>query len=120
MSVNRTATRAGKQWESTLTEWFRDFGFEADRLHLSGAQDEGDILLRDSPNVRYVIEAKREKGFRPAEWIKQAEVEATNYAAHRGLLLPPSYAVISARRNHSPGQAYVITTLAEWVRQISR
>lgn len=118
MSVNRTATRAGKQWESTLTEWFRDYGFEADRLHLSGAQDEGDILLRDG-GLRYVIEAKREKGFHPAEWIKQAEVEAANYAEHRGILVP-RHVVIAARRNHSATQAYVITTLGEWVRQIAR
>lgn len=123
--VDRTATRAGKKFESDLTRYLRDSNCEAERLHLAGAQDEGDIALwvprghLHVPAGPFILEAKRTKAFTPADWVKQAEVEAANYAKHRGKV-PSSvhWAVVAARRNQPIGKAYVITTLDEWLVQV--
>ena len=109
---------------------------------LTGAEDEGDIILRHFAETirlrqdqgigeayeaaglgpdgqrRIVIEAKREKGFHLADWVKQAETERDNYAKHR-YLRPEEvgFVVVHARRGKPGlGNAYVTTTLDEWLR----
>lgn len=124
MAVNRYATQAGKKYQRDLMKYLRDdLGMDAEQLVLTGAEDEGDILLRlpymDSHlSDRIVIEAKREKGFHLADWVGQGEVEAENYGKHRGLATPP-FVVVHARRNHRMGKSYVTTTLDNWLRQIA-
>lgn len=126
MTVNRYATAAGRKYQRDVMKYLRDDrGYDAEQLVLSGAEDEGDILLRLKfgsaalSTDRIVIEAKREKGFHLAAWVQQAETEAGNYAKHRGLVFPPGFVVVHARRNHSIGKSYVTTTLEEWLRQIT-
>jgi hypothetical protein len=126
MSVNRYATAAGRRYQRDVMKYLRDVcGLDAELLHLAGAEDEGDILLRldygkaELGTDRFVIEAKREKGFHLAEWVGQAEVEADNYAKHRGLPYRPRFVVVHARRNHGIHKSYVTTPLEEWLRQIT-
>lgn len=123
--VNRYATQAGKKYQRDLMKYLRDdLGMDAEQLVLTGAEDEGDILLRldygkrELGTDRIVIEAKREKGFHLADWVGQGEVEAENYGKHRGLEVPP-FVVVHARRNHRMGKSYVTTTLDNWLRQIA-
>jgi hypothetical protein len=122
MTVNRYATQAGKKYEKDLLDYFRAHNFDTERLRLAGAEDEGDLLLRtpvpltlaNTPD-RFVLEAKREKGFNLASWVKEARVEADNYAEHRGLMTPPGFLVVHAARGKGIGQSYVTTTLEEWL-----
>jgi hypothetical protein len=129
LMVNRYATAAGRKYQRDLMKYLRDErGLDAENLVLTGAEDEGDVILRFWPSMteplkgpdgmsRVVIEAKREKGFHLADWIKQAEVEAGNYAKHRFLRTPEvGFVVVHARRQHSIGKSYVTTTLDEWLR----
>lgn len=127
MTVNRYATAAGRKYQRDVMKYLRDDrGFDAEQLVLSGAEDEGDILLRVADhhplvlgeNRRVVLEAKREKGFHLAAWVAQAEAEAGNYAKHRAMLTP-HFAVVHARRNHAIGKSYITTSLDEWLRQIT-
>ena len=105
--------RAGKKYESDLMKYLRESGFDAERLRLTGAEDEGDLLLRNGAR-RYVIEAKRTKGFNLAGWVKEAEVESYNYANHRGLGYP-YFLVVHYARGQGLGRSYVTTTLDEFL-----
>lgn len=120
MGINRYATAAGRKYQRDVMKYLRDdMEMDAEQLVLSGAEDEGDILLRTAYDLRFVLEAKREKGFKLADWVTQAETEADNYAKHRGI--PPAdvgFVVVHARRNHRIGKSYVTTTLDEWLDQI--
>lgn len=129
MTVSRYATQAGKRYQNDLMKYLRDDrGLDAERLVLTGAEDEGDVLLRlpnkvnkfayEHADERFVIEAKREKGFSLADWIKQAQIEANNYGLHRGLNFDPHFVVVHHARGKGIGQSYVTTTLDEWLRQI--
>lgn len=128
MTVNRYATAAGKKFQRDVMKYLRDErGLDAENLVLTGAEDEGDVILRwparaagdNTPDglARWVIEAKREKGFNLAGWVKQAEVERDNYAKHRYLRSEEvGFVVVHARRQHGIPKAYVTTTLDEWLR----
>ena len=120
--MNNYATQAGRKYQRDLMKYLRDErGLDAEQLVLSGCEDEGDVLLRlpvnFGQNRRFVIEAKREKGFHLADWLTQAEVEAGNYAKHR-TMLTPHFVVVHARRNHKIGKSYVTTSLDQWLAQI--
>lgn len=119
MAVNKYATAAGRRYQRDVMKWLREQGYDAENLVLTGAEDEGDILVRHprigGNLIRFVIEAKREKGFHLADWVKQAKVEADNYAKHRELLTPPGFLVVHAARGKGIAQSYVTTTLEEWL-----
>lgn len=128
MTVNRYATQAGKKYQRDVMKYLRDdLGLDAENLVLTGAEDEGDVLLRviptghgfaGLPEKRFVIEAKREKGFKLGPWLKQAQVEANNYGLHRGLSYDPHFVVVHHARGKGISQSYVTTTLDEWLRQV--
>lgn len=127
MTVNRYATAAGKKFQRDVMKYLRDErGLDAENLVLTGAEDEGDVILKWTPRVptqapdriaRTVIECKREKGFHLASWVKQAEVERDNYGKHRYINLNSiGFVVVHYRRQHGIPKAYVTTTLDEWLR----
>lgn len=119
MPLDRTATRAGRKFQRDCMRFLRSEGHQTENLVLSGSEDEGDLWTRPYGQL-LVIEAKREKGFHLADWVKQAQVERNNYVMHRpGLDEPAYYGVIAARRNHSIRDAYFITTVGEQLRLLS-
>lgn len=83
---NTRNRRNGAQFETDLVKYFRAEGFDAERLRLSGAQDEGDLVVR-AGDVRYVVEAKAGKNLSVRRWFDEEAVpEAKSYAAKRSLL----------------------------------
>ena len=115
--VSNPSKQRGTAWETGLVKYLREQGLDADRLRQTGKNDEGDIALR--LRNRFILEAKATARVNLAGWISEAEIEAENYAKHRGLDVPPGFVVAYKRRNHSTGQSYIITTLEEWLRQIA-
>jgi hypothetical protein len=116
VTVNRYATQAGKKYEADLMKYLREQGCDVERLRLTGVEDEGDLLLRGG-RVRFVIEAKREKGFNLAGWVKEAQTERENYDKHRGYsLFSSEFVVVHHARGKNIGQSYVTTTLDEWLK----
>lgn len=120
MTVNRYATAAGKKYQRDLMKHLRDdLGLDAENLVLTGAEDEGDVVLRHT-GVAYqtIIEAKRTRAVDLAGWVKQAEVERDNYVKHRILrdVQDTGFVVVHYRRQHGVAQSYVTTTLPEWLR----
>lgn len=119
MTVDRYATRAGKQYESDLMRYLREQGIDVERLRLTGTEDEGDLLVR-APDERFVIEAKRTKTLDLAGWVTEARRERENYDKHRGYsLVPTGFVVVHKARGKGIGQSYVTTTLDEWLRGIT-
>lgn len=131
--VDKTATAAGRKFESDIVKYLRANEFKAERLHLSGRFDEGDLWFEgaeymvptgdrtiDLRERLVVVEAKRTKAFTPAQWVAEAQAEAANFAKARGLGPEdaPFWGVVAARRNHGIKDAYVITTMSEWLRQV--
>lgn len=102
--------RKGTEWETRLLKYLRENKIDAERLTKTGKEDEGDLVVRDGGVV--IVEAKNEKKLDLAGYLREAEVEAKNYAKHRGLDPAPITPVaIIKRRNHGPGEAYVVMTV---------
>jgi len=116
--VDRYATRAGKQYETDLMNYLRDRNLDVERLRLTGAEDEGDLLVRGA-EARYVIEAKRRKAMDLAGWVKEAQTERLNYAQHRSIAGHsrdwPYFLVVHKARGKGIGGSYVTTTLDDWL-----
>lgn len=107
----------GTSWEKALQDYLRhELKYDVDRLHLTGAEDEGDLVVREEGSL-CIIEAKDVARRDLEGWMGEAFKERTNYAAHRGLsatnMLP---LVVMKRRNKSVKEAFVMTTLEEFFR----
>lgn len=119
MTSIRYASAAGKKYETDLLKFFRENSLDVERLRLTGEEDEGDLLVRFDTGARLIIEAKRRKAMDLGGWLKEAEVEAGNYAKHRGLNEHAAgFVVVHYRRQHGISQSYVTTTLEEYLIQI--
>lgn len=123
MPVNRYATQAGKKYQRDLMKYLREQGLDAENLRETGVEDEGDVALRILNTMfpgerRFVLEAKREKGFKLGPWLGEAVTERDHYDRHRGLETPSGFVVVHARRNYPIGRSFVTTELDEWLRQI--
>ena len=109
-SPNRTAIAAGKKFQTDVLKYLREAGIKAERLVLAGQLDEGDIYAAGA-----ILELKAERRINLAGYLKEAKVEAENYAKARGEKLPDAFAVVKAR-GKGIGQAYVIQTLDDWIK----
>lgn len=117
MTVNQTATKAGKRYERELLDFFRAKGLDAERLRLAGVADEGDLVLAHPDGInRIVVEAKRQRSLNLSGWIKEAKVERDHYHKQRDLLYSPGFVVVHHARSKSTSESYVTTTLSEWLR----
>lgn len=113
----------GGWYERELMKHLREAGQDVERLRLSGAEDEGDLLLRLHDEMglsRLVLEAKNRKQMNLAGWLKEAEVERDNYVKHRNLAdyTKVGFAVVHKAKGKGIGRSYVTTTLDEYLEQI--
>lgn len=111
--------RRGARWEVDLVKGLRSLGLDAERLHLNGSKDEGDIAVRHGGRY-YVIEAKN-AALKPTEFINQSTVEALHFAKNRDL--PPAQVhpvVFVKRRQRGFQQGFAILTIEEYLRIIRK
>lgn len=109
--MTTAARRRGSQWELDVLRYARSLGFSAERLHLAGRNDEGDVAVQDV-GVTYLLELKATKQADISGALREAEVEAVNYAKARNLNLEDVWPLVCLKRPGKPvSQAYVITTL---------
>ncbi len=73
----------GTAFETALVRYLRENGWEADRLTLSGTDDEGDICVREDGGFYSIIEAKATRALTPAQFVKEALAERDNYCRRR-------------------------------------
>lgn len=114
-SQNAKNRRKGAQFETDVLAYIRSLGLPAERLRLSGANDEGDIAVIDG-DLTYLIEAKNEAKLNLAGWVTEAIIERQNYAKKRGLdpasIMP---VVVVKRRGRSIADSYVVVPLKEFL-----
>ena len=82
--VGVSAARSrGTSFETALMRYLRENGFDVERLRQAGAQDEGDLVVKDGGVT--IIEAKATRRLDTASGVREALAEKVNYAKHRGL-----------------------------------
>jgi Holliday junction resolvase len=103
----------GAAFEIDVMKWFRKMGVLAERLRLSGKEDEGDLVVMIGGET-YIFELKNTKTLDLKTFWNEAQVEAENYAKHRGINKPLSF-VLFKRRNAPIEQTWVIQDLKQWL-----
>jgi len=111
----RAAKRKGASWETDLVKGLRAEGFDVERLHLNGKEDEGDLVLTDE-HGKIIIEAKNVAKLDLAGFVGEAMAEADNYVQHRGLDRQEVTAVVAIKaRGKSWKEGYLVTTIGEFL-----
>lgn len=115
-SQNARNKQNGTKFETDVVDYVRKRGLEADRLRLSGKEDEGDLVIRDKAGPVAVVEAKAGKNIRPRHWYDEEAVPETKaYANKRSMLEPPMPALFMKSHNKSIGKALVTISLEHYV-----
>ncbi|MGW3336229.1 hypothetical protein ACWDCL_01945 [Streptomyces sp. NPDC001009] len=108
---NKANKRKGAAWETELLGGLRSVGEDAERLRLTGAEDEGDLVVREPGGTYLVIEAKN-AAFTPGPFLDEAERERLAFARHRDLdPLDVDSIVVVKRRGKGWRKAFVLTTV---------
>ena len=106
----------GARFELDLRDWWRERGFDCERLRLEGRLDEGDLVLRRHARA-FVIEAKNTEKLNVTGFLREAECERINYQQARGVPDWSTYPlVVHKRRGKGIGDAAVLLTLNDLAR----
>ncbi|MFE0771948.1 hypothetical protein [Streptomyces sp. NPDC058861] len=108
---NKANKRRGAEWEIDLMTGLRSVGEDVERLRLTGAEDEGDLAVREDGGLFTIIEAKNAK-FEPGPFLDESRRERLNFAKHRGI--DPGRVesvVVVKRRGKNWRKAFVLTTV---------
>jgi hypothetical protein len=115
---NRRNRRAGARWQTALRDGLRDAGLDIERLALAGVEDEGDHVVRLSsglPVRRFVVIEAKAGAMHPAEFVRQAQLEAGHFAFHRGLSAAEVTGIaVVKKRGANWRDAYVLTSLRDY------
>ena len=118
MTTRKSHKARGATFETDIKDWFREHGYDSERLARTGAKDEGDVVVRANFLGRIgVIEAKAPGASNRIDlsgWTKEAQLEATHYAEARGLQRSQvTSAVIIKARGKSIADAYLVFRLGD-------
>ena len=118
MTTRKSHKARGATFETDIRDWFRNHGFDAERLARAGARDEGDVVVKtDFLGSIGILECKAPgagNAISLSGWSQEAQVEATHYAEARGIdrqaVLP---AVVIKARGKSIDDAYLVFRLGD-------
>ena len=119
MTTRKSHMQRGKGFEPDLMRWFRDQGYDCERLALAGSLDEGDLVVKgfivnDIP-IDVIVEAKAPGASNRIDlsgWLNEADIERNNYAKARNKEpLDILRLVVIKARNKSIKDAYVVQRL---------
>ena len=117
MTTRRSHRRRGASFETDVTEYLRDLGLTAERLHLAGRLDEGDVSVASKYGFE-VLECKApgvDGKINLTGWVREAHLEAGHYAAARRLdPLTVNGLVVIKARSKPIREAFVVTTLESY------
>lgn len=100
--MSNPSKQRGTSFETSLLPELRLFYPGTERRALSGNKDKGDFVL---PGAPYALESKNVKTMALPQWIREAEVEATNLGVPYGVV------VHKRRGTTDPAQQFVTMTL---------
>ncbi|MEV1109910.1 hypothetical protein AB0I95_14805 [Micromonospora sp. NPDC049751] len=117
---NKRNRANGARWQSDLRNGLRGDGLDVERLALTGKEDEGDHVVRDlwslTPPPKFVVIEAKAGVLHPAEFVRQAVLEAGHFAKHRGLDRSAVQGIaVVKRKGMNWRDAYVLTTLREFM-----
>jgi len=118
MTTRKSHKARGATFETEIRDWFRANGYDSERLARTGAKDEGDVVVRSGFLGRIgVIECKAPGAGNAIDlsgWSREAQVEAKNYAASRGLGERATLAVLLIKaRGKSIEDSYLVLRLGD-------
>jgi hypothetical protein len=118
MTTRKSHKARGATYETDIRDWFRANGYDSERLARTGAKDEGDVVVRSGFLGRIgVIECKAPGAGNAIDlsgWSREAQVEAKNYAASRGLGERATLAVLLIKaRGKSIEDSYLVLRLGD-------
>lgn len=106
--------RRGSQWERDLEQHLNDSGLKARRLPRAGSRDIGDVAI-NCATFDVVVEAKnvRKAWDNMKEFLRQADVEASNYELKYDV---PSLGVVATKsRQVGPGEGRITMTVDQFI-----
>lgn len=119
MTTRKSHKARGATFETDTKDYFRNLGYDAERLARTGSKDEGDIVVRADflgANIG-IIECKAPgagNAINLSGWQKESQVEATHYAEARGIerggILP---AVLIKARGKAIADSYLVIRLGD-------
>lgn len=113
MGSPAASKRRGARFELDALDWLREHGYSAERLRLAGRMDEGDLVVAgDVPTVLECKAPGRDGRLNLTDWMRQAEVEASHYAAARRLTVVRPLLVVKAP-SKPISQAFAIQRLID-------
>ena len=119
MTTRKSHKARGATYETDIKDYFRNLGFDAERLARTGARDEGDVVVRADflgANIG-VIECKAPGAGNAIDlsgWTREAQVEAGHYAAARGLDRDTVLAAVLIKaRGKSIADSYLVLRLGD-------
>ena len=118
MTTRKSHKARGATFETDIRNWFRNHGYDAERLARAGAKDEGDVVVKtDFLGSIGIIECKAPGAngkITLSGWTAEAQVEADHYAEARSIdrdaIMP---AVIIKARGKSIDDAYLVLRLGD-------
>ena len=118
MTTRKSHKARGATFETDIKDWFREQGYDSERLARTGAKDEGDVVVRsDFLGGIGIIEAKapgQSGRIDLSGWTKEAQIEATHYAEARGIQREEILAaVVIKARGKSISDAYLVLRLGD-------
>lgn len=115
MTVSSASRQRGAAFELDLLKWFRSKAqLPAERLRLAGKFDEGDLAVQDV-GLTYVVEAKNEAKINLTGYVREALVEADNYARARGISREKVMPLVIVKKRNAPiDDAFVVVPLSEF------
>jgi Holliday junction resolvase-like predicted endonuclease len=88
-SKQAASRRKGADAEIKALNYYRENGLDAERLRLSGRDDEGDLVVRepvsDNRTIYTVIEVKAAAKYDIPGWLRELHTERQNFINRRGL-----------------------------------
>jgi hypothetical protein len=119
MTTRKSHKARGATYETDIKDYFRNLGYDAERLARRGSKDEGDVVVRADflgANIG-ILECKApgaSGAITLSGWSKEAQVEADNYSEARNLarenVLP---AVVIKARGKSIADSYLVLRLGD-------
>jgi hypothetical protein len=119
MTTRKSHKARGATYETDIKDYFRGLGYDAERLARRGSKDEGDVVVRSDfiDATIGILECKAPgagNAINLSGWIKEASVEARNYAEARNIdisdVLP---AVVIKARGKAIADSYLVLRLGD-------
>lgn len=118
MVTRKTHKARGAGYEVDSRDWFRERGYDAERLARAGSKDEGDVVVRRALFDKHLILECKAPGadgrIDLSGWTREAQTEAGHFRDARALgpesVLP---AVLIKARGKSISDSYLVFRLGD-------